>query len=139
MISGDLFVDASAWIAIADDTDNRHREAIAAYPTMLRTYRRLATTNLVVAEVYVALRNNIGHRAAIEFLEASKTSTRIEYVFSTAVLETQAQRILRRYADQDFSFVDAVSFALMQERKIREAFTFDHHFKVFGFTCLPDQ
>ncbi|MGB8646815.1 MAG: PIN domain-containing protein [Anaerolineae bacterium] len=137
MIADDLFVDASAWIALADDTDNKHREATTAYLAMLRTYHRLVTTNLVVSEVYIALRNKIGHRAAIGFLEASKSSPRIECVFSTSELESRAERILRRYADQDFSYVDAVSFALMQTRQIKDAFTFDKHFAIMGFNCLP--
>ena len=32
------------------------------------------------------------------------------------------------YADQVFSMVDAVSFAIMQQRGIIEAFGFDRHF-----------
>lgn len=40
---------------------------------------------------------------------------------------------LARYDDQDFSFADAVSFAVMTERGIREALTLDHRFAVAGF------
>jgi len=49
-------------------------------------------------------------------------------------MEAQAVVILRRYKDQDFSYVDAVSFAVMQQREISEAFAFDHHFTTAGFT-----
>ena len=40
---------------------------------------------------------------------------------------------LARYDDQGFSFADAVSFAVMTERGIRDALTLDHHFVVAGF------
>ena len=40
---------------------------------------------------------------------------------------------LARYDDQGFSFADAVSFAVMTERGIREALTLDRHFVVAGF------
>jgi sugar (pentulose or hexulose) kinase len=33
---------------------------------------------------------------------------------------------------------DAVSFAVMQERSIEEAFTFDSHFATMGYRMLPD-
>ncbi|MGI8915633.1 MAG: hypothetical protein ACR2JY_17915 [Chloroflexota bacterium] len=39
--------------------------------------------------------------------------------------------------DQDFSFVDAVSIADMRCRGIAEAFAFDHHFLIAGFTTVP--
>ena len=44
---------------------------------------------------------------------------------------------MRRCDDQDFSLADAVSFALMRRRGIEKAFTFDRHFTVAEFTCVP--
>ena len=52
-------------------------------------------------------------------------------------MEAQALDILRRYDDQDFSYTDAVSFALMQHMKLTHAFAFDHHFSTMGFVRLP--
>ena len=37
----------------------------------------------------------------------------------------------------DFSLADAVSFAVMKARKIREALTLDAHFGVAGFAMVP--
>jgi predicted nucleic acid-binding protein len=34
-----------------------------------------------------------------------------------------------------FSLADAVSFSVMSDRDIREAFTLDHHFTVAGFSA----
>jgi predicted nucleic acid-binding protein len=58
-------------------------------------------------------------------------------VFSDARLESNAEEILEKYVDQDFSFVDAVSFAVMMEQGIKEAFTFDNHFVTMGFRKIP--
>jgi predicted nucleic acid-binding protein len=44
---------------------------------------------------------------------------------------------LERYDDQDFSFADAVSFAVMTERGITDALTLDRHFQGAGFRVLP--
>jgi len=50
----------------------------------------------------------------------------------------QAQREwLERFDDQDFSLTDAVSFAVMTKRGIREALALDRHFCVAGFSVLP--
>lgn len=59
-------------------------------------------------------------------------------VRSTRELEQAAERNwLARYADQDFSFIDAVSFAVMADRRIRDALTLDRHFAVAGFSISP--
>jgi predicted nucleic acid-binding protein len=58
-------------------------------------------------------------------------------IYSTPELEGEAQEILRRYKDQDFSYTDAVSFALMQREGIEEAFAFDAHFRTMGFLLVP--
>ncbi len=42
-----------------------------------------------------------------------------------------------RFADPDFSLVDAVSFSIMRERGMTDALALDHHFPVAGFVSLP--
>jgi len=58
-------------------------------------------------------------------------------VYSNPDIEAQAEAILRHYSDQDFSYTDAVSFAVMRQRGIAEAFAFDNHFLTAGFTLVP--
>ncbi len=132
-----VFVDTSAWIAIISPRDKYHLSAKAFYSDALGQKKRLLISNLVVAETYTNLRQMLGHRKAISFLDLIERSSRIQCVWSSQELEAQARDILRRYDDQDFSYTDAVSFALMQQRKLTEAFAFDHHFSVVGFVQLP--
>ena len=51
--------------------------------------------------------------------------------------ERQAYEILARYSDHPFSFVDATSFALKRENRMRHAFAFDAHFRAAGFLTIP--
>ncbi|MEP6600630.1 MAG: hypothetical protein ABJB49_02320 [Nitrospirota bacterium] len=44
---------------------------------------------------------------------------------------------LERFDDQLFSLTDAVSFAVMSDRGIREALALDNHFAVAGFAVVP--
>ena len=55
-------------------------------------------------------------------------------VHSTEALERDAvEAWLARFSDQAFSLCDAVSFAVMSARGIREALTLDRHFAAVGF------
>jgi uncharacterized protein len=133
----DIFVDSSAWIALADRGDSRHKEAAAAYPSVLKDFRTLVTSNLVIAETYVILLKEMGHGVAVDFLERINASPRILKIWSNESIETEAERMLAKYSDQDFSYADAVSFALMKRLKVKNAFSFDKHFVVAGFVNLP--
>lgn len=59
-------------------------------------------------------------------------------VFSTAEREARAQHDwLQRFDGQDFSLTDAVSVAVMSERRITTALALDAHFRTAGFAVLP--
>ena len=55
-----VFVDTGAWVALADKDDAHHKDAISVFPTLLKTSRALLTSNLVVAETYILLLNELG-------------------------------------------------------------------------------
>lgn len=58
-------------------------------------------------------------------------------LFITEAVEQQAYDLLHHYADHPFSFVDATSFTLMRQQRIRHAFAFDRHFATAGFMRIP--
>ena len=137
MLPENVFVDTSAWVALADKDDANHKNAAALYPSLLKNQKGLMTSNLVVAETYILLLNELGHQAAIHFLEKIKASPRILRIYSNDDIEREAEEILRKYDDQDFSYADAVSFVIMKRQKIRKAFCFDRHFTTAGFESTP--
>lgn len=133
----DVFVDTSAWVALADKDDSHHKDAASSYPSILKNHKTLVTSNLIMAETYIILLKELRHKAAIEFLERVKASPRILKIYSNENIETEAEGILAKYMDQDFSYTDAVSFVIMKNQKIRKAFCFDKHFVTAGFTNIP--
>lgn len=133
----DIFVDTGAWVALADADDAHHRKAAAVYPSLLSSSRKLITTNLIIAETYILILKELGHTAAVTFLENIKSSPRIERVHSSAAIETEAEELLVKYRDQDFSYTDAVSFIIMKKYRAKKAFTFDRHFIAAGFMTVP--
>ena len=132
-----VFVDTSAWIALINLRDKYHLVAKKFYGDVLAQKRRLLISNLIVSETYTNLLRLLGHHKAVLFLNTIEQAPAIQCICSDPKLEVQARDILRRYDDQDFSYTDAVSFALMQQQNLTDAFTFDHHFSVVGFTRLP--
>lgn len=93
------------------------------------------TTLLVVAETQIWLRRRASAEAAFAFLENINESQRIELIYPDDQLETEAKRILRRYADHNFSFTDAISFACMERHGLTEAFAYQH-FVTAGYTII---
>ncbi len=132
-----LLVDTGAWFALADTSDQHHEQAVMIYPKLLAGYRSLTTTNLIVSETYILIRRAIGHKPAIAFLENVAASPRIIKVYSDSSLEQTAEDTLCKYRDQDFSYTDAVSFAVMDQYEITKAFSFDQHFIIAGFSLIP--
>ena len=126
------FVDTGIFLAIQDQSDQYHRSARQLWPKV----QRLVTSNLVIAEFSTALARMMGYSFAAEATEEIYVSPRIEVWESTREDELEALRWMRKYADQQVSFTDCVSFALMRRHKIRTAFTFDRHFKLAGFNVI---
>lgn len=136
-MAAELFVDASAWYPLLVRSVARHDAVTAALRAAVRRGARLVTTNLVVAETHSLLLRRTSHETALAFARGM-TEPQTLVVRSSADLERAAiTDWLERYDDHDFSFADAVSFAVMAERGISEALTLDRHFGAAGFRMLP--
>lgn len=132
-----IFVDTSAWVALADRDDAHHKKASSIYPSVLSSHRSLVTSNFIIAETYIIIRRELGHQSALSFLENVRSSPRIVKRYSSQEVEADAEKLLLQYADQDFSYTDVVSFVIMEKEKIKKAFCFDKHFLTAGFESVP--
>jgi predicted nucleic acid-binding protein len=132
-----VFVDTSAWVAVSDKDESRHTEAAAYYRKLLVGPALLVTSLAVLAEAHILIRRRLGAQAASAFLKNANESARIEIIYPKPSHEAEAKAILSKYNDQDFSLADALSFVLMQENGVKEAFTYDRHFATAGFTKIP--
>jgi uncharacterized protein len=129
-----IFVDTSAWYAIVDNDDNDHDAAVTFHTANTTP---LVTTTAVFSETITLIRYRIGHDAARIFGQKLKESSFVRLVALTSADEERAWEIFTRYRDQNFSFADCTSFAVMERMKIATAFTFDKHFSVMKFEVVP--
>ena len=49
----------------------------------------------------------------------------------------KARKAFFRYRDKTYSFTDCTSLVVMQELKLKNVLTTDHHFRQMGFQVLP--
>ena len=135
-----IFVDTWAWYALADTRDQHHTIAQIANDELLNKGYTFVTTSFVLSETLTMIRYNLGHTAAVQFwrqLQELIADELIEYVHVDEAVERLAWQIFEQYADQDFSFTDCTSFAVMRQRKLTHVFTADHHFRTMGFMLTP--
>jgi predicted nucleic acid-binding protein len=127
--------DSSANLAILDRGDAHHDEAMAILREQRRGHVATVTTTTVIIETHALILSVGGRTFARRFLvDLESSDTRIGQV--RARDEAAGRAILLQYTDRDWSFTDAISFAVMDRLRIRLAFTFDDDFTQYGFTRL---
>jgi predicted nucleic acid-binding protein len=126
-----LFVDTSAFYAIADGDDRHHRGALAALQASIGT-DRVVTSDHVVVESWLLICSRLGRRAAMRFWDGVASNV-FDVMGITAKDFRRAREIAREWSDQTFSVVDCTSFALIERLDIRRACAYDAHFRIVRF------
>jgi predicted nucleic acid-binding protein len=129
------FADTGWWVAWALPGDTRHDAALGMLAGMGRT-EQVLTTNLVVGESWTFLRRNDNHRSAVGLLDRLDQLIEDDRLVVHRVTEEQeaaAWEWLRKHDEREYSFVDATSFRVMRDRRLREALAFDQDFAAAGF------
>ncbi len=133
-----VFVDASAWIALLDVSDGYHARASTFWRSALEDERQFLTSDYVLDETYTLLRRRRrGLRMAVGLHDLVVASEIIDEVEVDIRLRALGWELFVGYEDKVLSFTDCTSFALMRERKLLDAFTFDSDFERAGFVVLP--
>jgi len=69
-------------------------------------------------------------------LDTLETDPHVEIVPLSEQLYAQASQLYRQRPDKEWALTDCVSFVVMEDRGINEAFTTDEHFPQAGFQAL---
>lgn len=128
-----VLVDSGAWIGFFSRRDEHHAEADRLVRRALQRKVPLLTTSLIVAEVHRLILHRVGVRAAAAVLDRIDGSPAVEIVFPDGAHHEAARRWLARLGDQSISYTDAVSFAVMEQRRCAAVLGFDRDFTVAGF------
>lgn len=129
------FADTSWWVAWSLPGDRRHAEALAVL-AHLASSEQVLTTNLVLGETWTFLRRKDGHRSGLAFLDrigALEGQSKLAVHRVSDDQEDKAWAWLRKHDERSYSFVDATSFQVMRDRRLRQALAFDEDFAAAGF------
>ena len=91
------------------------------------------TSHHVLDELFTLLGRKADYSFAAEQADIILSSTHLNILRSDLTIEKNAVVLLKKYADQQVSYTDCISFALMKQRKIKQVFSFDHRFVMAGF------
>jgi predicted nucleic acid-binding protein len=131
-----IFVDTGPWLALHDNHDQFHKQAIEAKSRIAKEKIELVTSDFVFDESLTFIRYRVSHNAAVVFGTSLLQSSIVTLVSVDTDVMHLAFEIFKKYKDQDFSMTDCTSFALMKRFKLQTCFTFDSHFLQMGFTML---
>lgn len=120
--------DSSAILALLDADDADHERAVAVARHLALEKRPSFVTNYIEAEAHALVLRKLGRTLAREWLLTGG----LPVVRALPEEERRAKEFLARYTDKDWTLCDAISFAVLETRRIRRAFTFDHHFRQYG-------
>ena len=130
-----IFIDTSAFYALLDRDDTNQEAAASAWTSMLSSDNTLITSNYILVETCALLQNRLGIAATRAFQEELVPIVNIEYV--NPEVHRSGMAALLAAARRNLSLVDCVSFEIMRILGVKNAFTFDPHFKKQGFRTIP--
>lgn len=136
-----VFFDTSAYVALTDTSDQFHADATRLADRIIADRLPRVTTNYVLAEAYTRIRRKLGHIAAVRFGDSIRRDVverQLKIIYVDKTVDEAAWKIFKKYADQDFSFVDCTSFVWLRQHPDSEVFAFDEHFLWMGFPPFQD-
>ncbi len=130
-----MFIDTSALLAVLDADDNSHEISLKVWKNVLSTDEELVTTNYILLETFALVQHRLGMEAVKALQEDIIPVMEVEWV--TEAIHKTAVVMLFMAAKRRLSLVDCVSFTVMRQSEINNAFTLDMHFREQGFLTLP--
>jgi predicted nucleic acid-binding protein len=128
-----IFIDTGAFLARHLSRDQHHTDAVAGWQALANAGLACCTSNFVLDELLTLLGRRAGYAFAAERARTLYASSVLTILRPDHDCEIAAIAWMERYADQQVSYTDCVSFQLMHNRRIDTAFTFDRHFDLAGF------
>lgn len=128
------FVDSSVWFAAVFERDAGHAMAT----NILCREPILVTTDHVVIETWLLLRNRFHRAAADEFCRRIMSGWCRMEIAGYEDLQA-AESIRSAFPDQAFSLVDRTSFVIMERLGISRVASFDSDFLIYRYGTKRDR
>jgi predicted nucleic acid-binding protein len=131
-----VFLDSHGWIALLNAADELHERADALWKKLGEQHYQVIVTDWIVAETGNGLARTRARSRFVRIMRALLQDPRATFVRVDAKLLVRALELYEHRSDKEWGLVDCASILVMEDHDIREAFTYDKHFKQAGFECL---
>ncbi|MCB0255556.1 MAG: type II toxin-antitoxin system VapC family toxin [Anaerolineae bacterium] len=132
----EVFVDTVAWLALINASDSLHEPALQVMEQLQTERAQLTTTDFILLEVADALSAVSMRERTIRYIEGLRRLPMLTIVPVSDDLVTAGWLLYRQRRDKSWGLTDCTSFVVMQEKRLTQAFTSDHHFVQAGFDNL---
>ena len=128
-----VFADTFYFLALLNERDAAHARAVAASRI---AGLALVTTEFVLIELADALCKPQQRDEVLALCNVVETDPAFTLIRATTELIQRGRKLYRDRADKEWPLTDCISFVVMSDCGISEAFTADHHFVQAGFKAL---
>lgn len=133
-----IFLDTGAFLGKFIERDQYHLPAAKCWKEIEKSYPLLYTSNFVIDETLTLLSRRVGYSFASKVAHLLYKSSQLTILRPSQEDELEAIKSFEKLADQEVSFTDCISYALMRRNNLTHVFTFDRHFKLWKFIILPE-
>lgn len=133
-----IIVDTSAWLCLFD------KNAIGTESKLAKQYYEsnkdtLLVTDLIIEETHKWLVHHaFPPKNAWVILDAFISQKFAQIVPIEENDRREANKLVEKYLDQQLSFTDSITVAIMRRLRLKKVFSFDRHFDLFkGVERLP--
>jgi len=128
-----MLLDTSGLLCLHHAAELQHKTAVTFFDTAAV---RLTHSYVLAEFVALAHARRLPRSEVLTYIADIQDSPEVTVMYVEEFLHREALALLRERPDKDWSLCDAVSFILMQQYRITEAVTTDHHFEQAGFVRL---
>lgn len=128
-------LDSGPLISLYDPNDNRRTIVVDKFNTLQIKKIPVFITVITIAETHKRILYDIGYDEAVSFLD-NIFSGDVNIIDIIDIDLSEATSIIRKYSDQEISFADASTMAVMKRVGIKNVLSFDRHFWVLNFTVM---
>lgn len=133
-----FFVDSSYIYALLSERDEFHRQAAELAASFLPT-DKFILTDTVLFETCSLLSKVRARNRITRFIDEISSDAQHQIIHTTIDLRNASYHLFKTHQDKEWSWVDCLSFLVMQREKLKWALTSDRHFEEAGFVALLRQ
>jgi predicted nucleic acid-binding protein len=135
MRSRAIFADTSAFLAILNAGDPKHKAATDTWDCLVDQDEHVITSSYTLIETITLLHSRQGTAVVEQFL--SDIMSLVEIVWADVPMHMAAVTAMLAHPGKSGpSLVDCMSFEVIRRRRIEDAFAYDPHFAGRGFNVI---